>query len=156
MRLLIPTFLILIGLALNHAWHGMGCWGYQPGGEISSLLYYAQSLASIYAIIGTAVYCFRDLSIRNLMFAATAMLMGIVAFYLISHSSMNTSVHNQGPENLIPFFANSLVAIIVGIQVMTEPKPPIRLASDCPACGYPLRQLPKRICPECGNESKVA
>ena len=156
MRLLIPTFLILTALALNHAWYGAGCWGFQPGGKISSYLYLAQALVSIYAVILAVVYCVRELVIRNLIFAAAAMLAGNAAFFLISESAMLTSAHNQGVENLIPFFANSLVAIIVGVQMITEPKPPIRLGSDCPACGYPLKQLPKRICPECGYESPIA
>lgn len=153
MRLLIPTFFILAGLALNHAWYGSECWGFQPGGHISSALYYAQTLVSIYAIVGTLVYCAREFVIRNLIFATAAMVMGTLAVFLISNSSMNLSVHNQGIENLIPFFSNSMIAIIVGIQVVTVPNPPIRLASDCQACGYPLKQLPKKVCPECGYKS---
>ena len=153
MRLLLPTVLILLGLALNHAWHGSGCWGLQPGGTISSNLYFAQALFSIYAVLVTLRIFAREIVIRNLLFSIGAVAIGTAAVLSISNSHMHTSVHHQGMENLIPFFSNSLVAIIVGIQVITEPKPSIRLASDCPECGYPLKQLPKKVCPECGYES---
>jgi uncharacterized MAPEG superfamily protein len=156
MRLLIPTFLILVGLALNHAWHGVGCWGYQPGGRLSSNLYFAQTLVSIYAIYVTLCLVARDYSIRNLMFGIAAIGTSTLAIVLVSQSWMHTSVHNQGIENLPPFLANSLIAILVGVQVVTDPKPPIRLASDCPACGYPLKQLPERNCPECGHKPTIA
>ena len=153
MRLLIPTVLILFGLALNHAWHGTGCWGLQPGGKISSNLYFAQALFSIYAVFVTLRIFAREIVIRNLLFSIGTVAMGTVAILLISNSYMHTSAHHQGMENLAPFFSNSLVAIIVGIQVITQPKPAIRLASDCPECGYPLKQLPEKICPECGNQA---
>lgn len=153
MRLLIPTALILIGLALNHAWHGLGCWGYQPGGKISSNLYFAQALVSIYAVFVSLRLFAREIVIRNLLISIGAVVMGTVAILLISNSYMHTSAHHQGMENLAPFLSNSLVAIIVGIQLITQPKPLIRLASDCPECGYPLRQLPEKICPECGNQT---
>lgn len=152
MRFIIPTLLILLMLAINHAVHGFGCWGLQPGGRTSGYLYLAQLLLSAYAVLYTLTRAVRAASPRNILFASAALGLSVVRWALMDAYGwqMHTSIHNQGAENLLPFFINSAVAIAVGIQILTGPRPEIRLGSDCPECGYPLRQLPEKICPECG------
>ena len=153
MRLLIPTFLVLLAMALNHVRHGSGCWGLQPGGTISSNFYLLQALISLYAVILALRLFVLEMNIHNTLFMCATLAISAIAVILISNSPMHTSVHNQGPENLAPFLSNALVAIIVGIQIVMKPKPPIRLTTDCPECGYPLKHIPGKICPECGHQA---
>ena len=157
MRFLIPTLLILLLLAVNHAVYGTGCWGYQPGGHYSSYLYTAQLLLSAYALVYTLIFLTQGKRMRDVIFAGIAIMFCVIRFVLMEAygSRMHTSIPNQGTENLLPFFLNSFVALTVGIQILTELTPEIRLASDCPKCGYPMKQLPDKICPECGYEESL-
>ncbi len=116
MKSVIISLGILVALAINHAVHGLGCWGLQPGGRFSSLLYWFQAIV---AVVGLVWVCYRVIKGRERRRFVVAACIGLLAAgaivaYVGIGWRIDTSIHNQGPENLIPFCLVSLVAITTG------------------------------------------
>jgi hypothetical protein len=107
------TYLILIALGVNHLINGLGCWGFDAGGRFSSFLYSTQIL--IAGIVAVSLYILilwerhdqwrRDLVVTTILVLAVA-----VSFFTIGWVAF-TSIHYQGPVNLIPFLIASYVTI---------------------------------------------
>jgi len=116
MTLVLTSLAILALLGLNHAIHGAGCWGFQPGGGFSALLFDVQTLTSLIAV-GWALYRLFTGHQRTrfiVIGAGFVVAAAAVACYVSVGWRMHTSIHNQGPENLPTFFLTSLVAILLG------------------------------------------
>ena len=124
---IIGSTLIAAALVANHLVHGWGCWGLQPGGPVSARLYALQILLALL----TCVYAY--IHLLQGKFPGGRILLIILTFCLISMATLFatrgtvvfTSVHFQGPENLLPFAASSATAIWGGIAVrLTRKLPP--------------------------------
>lgn len=99
------TSCLVLALAVNHVVHGFGCWGFQPGGAASGLIYELQTLTAMVGI-GWLVIAIsqRKLPIRP----ARLLLIGLftvasVAMYLLTGWTAHTSAQHQGAENLLAF-----------------------------------------------------
>ncbi|MGI8978810.1 MAG: hypothetical protein ACR2FY_06265 [Pirellulaceae bacterium] len=117
MTFVLGTLAILCMLAINRAVHGFGCWGYQPGGPISGMLFDLQATLSLAAFTWLIyrVYVAKDTG-RLIAFAlALATTLAAMVAYQTTGSQLHTSIHGQGPENLPTFFLVSAVSLVIGI-----------------------------------------
>ena len=108
--------LILLALAANHLIYGFGCWGLQPGGPISAKLYEFQLAV---AVVATLLAAYSLLKIKparweRQMGIIGIALIGAVAIFYSGGWRVFTSMHHQGPENLLLFLSATASAIIAG------------------------------------------
>lgn len=110
------TAIILFLLFLNIVINGTGCWGCQPGGPYSAYLFYIQVIVSAIALVWSLHWLFSGQGKYRLrVFGIASLLTGLaVIAYCIIGWRMDTSIHNQGMENLLPFLLVSSVALFVG------------------------------------------
>ena len=125
------SFVIALGLVINHLVHGWGCWGLQPGGRISAHLYFLQLIVAGVATVRALSLLFRERCPGWLFASVFVALLAIVtaALYVTDGWVINTSIHLQGPENLIPFGAASATAILGGLTscwALGQRRPDIR------------------------------
>jgi len=117
MLALISTFILITLLTINHIIYGQGCWGFQPGGKYSGLLYMLQLVVflviffklSITHKIGEKRPC----KISVYIVLASCLSVVIVSYMFIGWK-INTSIHHMGVENLIPFLCASMTSILLG------------------------------------------
>ena len=117
MSFIIVTIAILMLLGINLWQHGQGCWGAQPGGGLSSLLYLLQLVAAAWAL---AFGGLRLLKHKPPSWVVGIILLGVCGLssvYLLLNQGhiMWTTVHHQGLENLTPFIMASLTACVGGL-----------------------------------------
>ena len=110
------TVALVASLAINHAVHGFGCWGLQPGGFTSAMIYAVQILAAVIGVLLLLV----ALS-RNAVPFDTVRLSAIAFFVLASIATCivfgwraHTSIHGQGPENLLAYSTVAPTTYLVG------------------------------------------
>lgn len=104
--LLIAITVLLAGiLAVNHVVHGFGCWGLQRGGTVSTNVYDLQILAAMVGTIGL-LHGFYKGTLRldgsRLLVIGLFALASIATFWLFGWAT-HTSLHHQGPENLVAY-----------------------------------------------------
>ena len=116
MKTTIATIIILLLLAENHRVHGEGCWGLQPGGGWSAMLFNAQALITLNAVCWSLYWLFKGREQARVVVIAAGLLTAIAAVfaYMKVGWHMHTSMHYQGTENLPTFFLASGAAIILG------------------------------------------
>ena len=107
------TYLILAALVINHLFFGFGCWGFQPGGGISSLLYSLQILIAGIVSILLLILIVRERHAqwRRDLVVTTISIIAIAGSLIGFGWRAFTSIHFQGPENLIPFLIASFMTI---------------------------------------------
>lgn len=112
----LPTIIILVLLAGNHLVHGTGCWGFQPGGRLSALLYDIQVLLSGGMLILGVYMLFRNHDRMRFPIIGVTLLTAALAVYAFKTTGyrMYSSAHYQGIEKLPTFFLTSAVALIIG------------------------------------------
>lgn len=117
MTIVLATTAILCLLAVNHAVHGFGCWGYQPGGPISGMLFDLQATLALAAFTWLIyrVYVAKDTGRLIALALALAAALAAMAAYQSTGFQLHTSIHGQGPENLPTFFLVSAVSLVIGI-----------------------------------------
>ena len=95
----------LVGLdlleAVVHLVYGRGCWGLQPGGKSS--MHIAEGLAVTFVIAAamSLTSAGGGLLLAKRLTGAVLGLGIIIATYVLRGWTMFTSLHNQGPENLL-------------------------------------------------------
>jgi len=107
------TYLILVILVVNHLIYGFGCWGLQPGGFVSSLLYSLQIFIAGIVSVSLIILVVRkrhERWRRDLIVIVVSVFAIAGSFQVIGWRAF-TSIHFQGPENLIPFVIASLMTI---------------------------------------------
>ncbi|MEM8671536.1 MAG: hypothetical protein AAGG48_28710 [Planctomycetota bacterium] len=116
MKLAGITAFLAAALAINHAIHGLGCWGARPGGSTSAIIYDTQVLTCIVGLLwlftrlyrGTVPHDkFRLLTIVFLVLAS-------VTLFKAFGWQIHTTVHHQGPENLLAYFTVAATTYLVG------------------------------------------
>ena len=116
MLLIAFTVLLATILAINHVVHGFGCWGLQPGGTVSGSVYDLQILAAFVGTIGLLrgfhngklrVDEFRLLLIGVFIFAS------VLTFWIFGWRTY-TSMHHQGPENLLAYASVAATTYLLG------------------------------------------
>jgi len=110
------TLLLLTVMAVNHAVHGFGCWGLQPGGPLSGLIYDLQ----IFAALAGTMWLLTSLT-RGRVGYGFVQLLAIAAFLTASAITFwlygwaaHTTAHHQGAENLIAFLAVAATTYLIG------------------------------------------
>ena len=110
------TILLVAAMALNHAVHGVACWGLQPGGSLSATIYDLQILAALIGLLWLLVSVTR----RTLpcswpqLIAIAVLSIASVATYVQFGWAANTSIHWQGPENLLAFVTVAGTTYLIG------------------------------------------
>jgi hypothetical protein len=107
------SILILIALGMNHLIHGFGCWGFQAGGRFSSFLYSTQIVIAGFSAVSLYIIILRerhDQWLKDLVVATLLIFAVPASFFTIGYVAF-TSIHFQGPENLIPFLIATYVTI---------------------------------------------
>ncbi len=102
----------LIEIAV-HIIYGWGCWGLQAGGPINSLL--VPVMTVVFLATAVSVMISANSILRFLIRAFTLLLASafIITAYVHTGWRIFTSIHNQGPENLL-----LIAAINVGVLVL--------------------------------------
>jgi hypothetical protein len=110
------TAILVAALVINHAVHGLGCWGLQPGGPISAMIYDVQILTCVVGVL----WLIGALS-RKTVPHDTLQIVGIgffvlasVGLYMVFGWRAHTSIHRQGPENLIAYLTVAATTYLVG------------------------------------------
>ncbi len=114
---IVITVLIGMGLAWNHHVHGWGCWGVQPGGHASDQLDVLQLLVATVVCVHAIVCLLRGRYPGSVWIVVVVLmsLAGMIGLHVTDGWTIGTSIHFQGPENLIPFGAASVTAIVGGV-----------------------------------------
>lgn len=111
---------VLVGLLLfaNLVVHDFSCWGLQPGGKLTALLFGSQSAISLMALTWMTRQVFQGkFGGRFAVFAlALALTIAAIATFATTGWRMYSSIHSQGPENLTTFALASAVALVVGMH----------------------------------------
>lgn len=130
MFFVVVTAGLVVALAINHLVYGFGCWGFQPGGKTSGCIYELQILVALLGIgwlaVNLACGKIPPKPIRLLLvglLAAVSLIMYFATGYTIS-----TSIHYQGPENLLAFFPVAFTSLVVGTYGWRE-RPPRAIAA---------------------------
>jgi hypothetical protein len=134
---IVTTAAILVALAANHVVNGPGCWGLQPGGRNSMLLYLLQmtvaAAAGVHALgLLARTSAPRRNALAGLLLAAVA---SVGALYGLRGWCILTSLHNMGAENLLPFLAASFSALLAGRIIGVVSRPPQIRADPKPVVG---------------------
>lgn len=110
------TALLVAALGINHAVHGLGCWGLQPGGPVSAMIYDAQILTCIVGVLWLiAALSRKTVPHDTLRIVAIAFfVLASIALYMIFGWRAHTSIHRQGPENLIAYLTVAATTYLVG------------------------------------------
>ncbi len=123
--LILITIAILLALGLVHLVYGEGCWGLQPGGTLSGMLFDLQAVISLGAVLYCCVITFRYRDRPGLL-ALSGIAMVFLALavwqYMTVGWRMGTSIHYQGSENLPTFLLTSAVSIVIGVQALMARK----------------------------------
>ncbi len=129
MRIFIPlTLLSVLALAelLVHIVYGWGCWGLQPGGKANMLIVMG---FSVLLVATTFLALFSAGSRSRLLLRAGVAAAGLAisaAAYGTVGWRLFTSIHHQGPENLLLVGALSAATIAVSVATVTQPNPRVQ------------------------------
>ena len=133
MRMVIPLAVLgALDLAelLIHIVCGWRCWGFQPVGRVNMLIVVALSVL----LVTTALLSLLSAGNRSRLLlragVATAGLTMSVAAYSAVGWRLFTSVHHQGPENLLLVAALNAGTIAVAVATMAQPNPRMRTAAE--------------------------
>jgi hypothetical protein len=123
---ILASYLILAALVINHLIFGFGCWGFQPGGRISSLLYSLQILIAGIVSVSLFILIIRERHghWRRDLLVTTISVVAIAGSLFGFGWRAFTSIHFQGPENLIPFLIASFMTITLSrlyLRIMYTP-----------------------------------
>ncbi|GMU21337.1 MAG: hypothetical protein AMXMBFR13_14300 [Phycisphaerae bacterium] len=120
MYAIVATIAILVTGGLVHAKYGLGCWGLQPGGRWMANLFWLQTAVSLAALAHSAVIVLRQRTWVGASFTLFALVLAAAAVWQYWRRGwrMDTSIHNQGPENLPTFLLASSVAVVCGVYMM--------------------------------------
>lgn len=116
MSLVGTTFLLAVAMAINHAVHGVGCWGLQAGGPTSQMIYGLQILCAASGLVWLLVKIAQreaPLDVPGLM-ALAALVTASVAGYRVVGWRIFTSIHAQGLENLIAYLSVAGMTCVIG------------------------------------------
>ncbi len=104
----------IVVMLLHYAAHGPFCWGLVPGGNLSWMLYYAEIVIGAVGVLWLFGWLVRGRGKVRFGMAILAGGWAIAAVWLYFRWGwrMPTSIHYQGPENLIAFLAVANVAVI--------------------------------------------
>ena len=110
------TFLLVAAIAINHIIHGFGCWGLQPGGPTSAMIYDLQILTAVIgmlwllsALIRRKVPC--D-ALRLVVIGLFAL--GSIVLFMLFGWTAHTSIHHLGAENLVAYLTVAATTYLVG------------------------------------------
>ena len=140
-----PIVLLLVALnfaeGVIHLVYGSGCWGFQPGGHYSMLM----AVGLVLTFIATVVWAL--MSVRRLLefvSLALATILGSAAI-LVSYTWVGwrlfTTIHNQGPENLLFIAALDFgVLVVLGASSLLCAQRRDKHASGTAPLGNTVRQ----------------
>lgn len=110
------TLCLVAALAVNHLVHGFGCWGLQPGGRTSALIYDLQILTALSGIVWLAYAMAWRRMPRNrsrLMIIGVWAIASAVSYMLVGWKA-HTSSHRFGSESLVAFLTVAGASLAIG------------------------------------------
>ena len=106
--------LILYGLLANYIVYGKGCWGFQPGGSNSSVLYASSFVCLLLAVFRFFKVSYTTKDWRRKKGSAVFFVLGfVVLLHLKFGWRISSSLHGMGNENLLPFMGVLMAFIVV-------------------------------------------
>ncbi|PHS03059.1 MAG: hypothetical protein COA78_19220 [Blastopirellula sp.] len=109
------SLLLLLAMAGNHFVHGFGCWGLQPGGRLSSLIYDLQILVSVVAGVRLAVWLSEKklpMNFTRLIVIGIGLIASITMFLLYGWAA-GSSLHHLGIENLFAYLTLAITSLAI-------------------------------------------
>lgn len=110
------TILLIASIAINHLVHGFGCWGLQPGGPTSAMIYDLQILTAVLGVLWLlSALSRRTVPYDALRLSAIAFFaFASVATFMLFGWAAHTSIHHQGAENLVAYLTVAATTYLVG------------------------------------------
>jgi hypothetical protein len=110
------TLLLVAAIAVNHLVHGFGCWGLQPGGPASAMIYDLQILTAVIGILWLLdALKRRDAPDDALRLGAIGLFsLASIAMFMVFGWAAHTSIHHQGAENLVAYLTVAATTYLVG------------------------------------------
>ncbi len=107
---------LITALAANHAVHGRGCWGLQPGGRLSAMIYDLQIMACLIGVVWLAIAVARRKVPLQIIQLASIVMFAVAAIYLyqVYGWGIHTSAHNMGSENLFAYIPVAACTFLIG------------------------------------------
>jgi len=65
MAILIISLLSIIFAVIIHIYHGLGCWGFQPGGKFMAMIFDIQAMVSMVAIFLSIITLAKNKNVKN-------------------------------------------------------------------------------------------
>lgn len=115
--ILVAITLLLVGaIAINHFVHGFGCWGLQPGGPTSAMIYDLQILAAVIGILWLlSALIRRTVPYNPLRLGAIGLfVLASIVLFMVFGWAAHTSIHHQGVENLVAYLTVAVTTYLVG------------------------------------------
>ena len=110
------TVLLIAAIAINHLVHGFGCWGLQPGGPMSAMIYDLQILTAVIGCLWLIIALSRrTVSWDSLRLGAICLLAFVsIAMFMLFGGRAHTSIHHQRAENLFAYLTVAATTYLVG------------------------------------------
>ena len=116
MPFIVITLFLAAALAINHAVHGEGCWGLQPGGAVSATIYDVQFIISVTGAAWLTVASLYKTIPQNWLRLSVigCFVLASVASFMVFGWRIGSSVQNQGAENWLAYITAAATTYLIG------------------------------------------
>ncbi len=116
MVFVVSTACLVVALTANHIVHGFGCWGLQPGGRTSALIYDLQILTALISLVWLAIVLSasrKPVNPNRLIMIGCCVVASVIMF-MVTGWKAHTSIHYQGAENILAFLPVVFTSLAAG------------------------------------------